>query len=105
MRSISVREGTEEIVGPSRKDIGVFTTFDRVFYIDSPMIANFSGEFPSGVLDQNWEELIQFFYDGEVRSLSEPEQRVADLLAAVSYTHLDVYKRQGLGGSALRSFV
>lgn len=84
MRSISVREGTEEIVGPSRKDIGVFTTFDRVFYIDSPMIANFSGDFPSGVLDQNWEELIQFFYDGEVRSLSEPEQRVADLLAEIT---------------------
>lgn len=84
MRSISVREGTEEIVGPSRKDIGVFTTFDRVFYIDSPMIANFSGEFPSGVLDQNWEELIQFFYDGGVRSLSEPEQRVADLLAEIT---------------------
>lgn len=84
MRSISVREGTEEIVGPSRKDIGVFTTFGRVFYIDSPMIANFSGEFPSGVLDQNWEELIQFFYDGGVRSLSEPEQRVADLLAEIT---------------------
>lgn len=84
MRSISVREGTEEVVGPSRKDIGVFTTFDRVFYIDSPMIANFSGDFPSGVLDQNWEELIQFFYDGEVRSLSEPEQRVADLLAEIT---------------------
>ena len=84
MRSISVREGTEEIVGPSRKDIGVFTTFDRVFYIDSPMIANFSGEFPSGVLDQNWEELIQFFYDGGVRSLSEPEQRVVDLLAEIT---------------------
>lgn len=84
MRSISVREGTEEIVGPSRKDIGVFTTFDRVFYIDSPMIANFSGEFPSGVLDQNWEELIQFFYDGRSRSLSESEQRVADLLAGIT---------------------
>ena len=84
MRSISVREGTEEIVGPSRKDIGVFTTFDRVFYIDSPMIANFSGEFHSGVLDQNWEELIQFFYDGGVRSLSEPEQRVVDLLAEIT---------------------
>ena len=84
MRSISVREGTEEIVGPSRKDIGVFTTFDRVFYIDSPMIANFSGDFPLGVLDQNWEELIQFFYDGRTRSLSESEQRVADLLAGIT---------------------
>lgn len=84
MRSISVREGTEEIVGPSRKDVGVFTSFDKVFYIDSPMIANFSGEFPSGVLDQNWEELIQFFYDGGVRSLSKPEQRVADLLAEIT---------------------
>lgn len=84
MKSISVREGTEEIVGPSRKDVGVFTSFDRVFYIDSPMIANFSGDFPLGVLDQNWEELIQFFYDGEVRSLSEPEQRVADLLAEIT---------------------
>lgn len=84
MRSISVREGTEEIVGPSRKDVGVFTSFDRVFYIDSPMIANFSGDFPLGVLDQNWEELIQFFYDGRTRSLSESEQRVADLLAGIT---------------------
>ena len=84
MRSISVREGTEEIVGPSRKDVGVFTSFDKVFYIDSPMIANFSGEFPLGVLDQNWEELIQFFYDGRTRSLSESEQRVADLLAGIT---------------------
>lgn len=84
MRSFSVREGTEEIIGPSRKDIGVFTSFDKVFYIDSPMIANFSGEFPSGVLDQNWEELIQFFYNGEVRSLRESEQRVADLLAEIT---------------------
>lgn len=84
MRSISVREGTEEIVGPSRKDVGVFTSFDKVFYIDSPMIANFSGDFPLGVLDQNWEELIQFFYDGRTRSLSESEQRVADLLAGIT---------------------
>lgn len=84
MKSISVREGTEEIVGPSRKDVGVFTSFDRVFYIDSPMIANFSGDFPLGVLDQNWEELIQFFYDGRTRSLSESEQRVADLLAGIT---------------------
>ena len=84
MRSISVREGTEEIVGPSRKDVGVFTSFDRVFYIDSPMIANFSGDFPLGVLDQNWEELIQFFYDGRTRSLSESEQRVEDLLAGIT---------------------
>ena len=84
MRSFSVREGTEEIIGSSRKDVGVFTSFDKVFYIDSPMIANFSGEFPSGVLDQNWEELIQFFYDGEVRSLSESEQRVADLLVEIT---------------------
>lgn len=84
MKSFSVREGTEEIVGPSRKDVGVFTSFDRVFYIDSPMIANFSGDFPLGVLDQNWEELIQFFYDGRTRSLSESEQRVADLLAGIT---------------------
>ncbi|WP_299282553.1 AAA family ATPase [uncultured Porphyromonas sp.] len=84
MKSFSVREGTEEIVGPSRKDVGVFTSFDRVFYIDSPMIANFSGDFPLGVLDQNWEELIQFFYDGRTRSLSESEQRVEDLLAGIT---------------------
>lgn len=84
MKSFSVREGTEEIVGPSRKDVGVFTSFDKVFYIDSPMIANFSGDFPLGVLDQNWEELIQFFYDGRSRSLSESEQRVADLLAGIT---------------------
>lgn len=84
MKSFSVREGTEEIVGPSRKDVGVFTSFDRGFYIDSPMIANFSGDFPLGVLDQNWEELIQFFYDGRTRSLSESEQRVADLLAGIT---------------------
>lgn len=84
MKSFSVREGTEEIVGPSRKDVGVFTSFDKVFYIDSPMIANFSGDFPLGVLDQNWEELIQFFYDGRTRSLSESEQRVADLLAGIT---------------------
>lgn len=84
MKSFSVREGTEEIVEPSRKDVGVFTSFDKVFYIDSPMIANFSGDFPLGVLDQNWEELIQFFYDGRTRSLSESEQRVADLLAGIT---------------------
>ncbi len=84
MKSFSVREGTEEIVGPSRKDVGVFTSFDKVFYIDSPMIANFSGDFPLGVLDQNWEELIQFFYDGRTRSLSESEQRVEDLLAGIT---------------------
>lgn len=84
MKSFSVREGTEEVVGPSRKDVGVFTSFDKVFYIDSPMIANFSGDFPLGVLDQNWEELIQFFYDGRTRSLSESEQRVADLLAGIT---------------------
>lgn len=84
MKSFSVREGTEEIVGPSRKDVGVFTSFDKVFYIDSPMIANFSGDFPLGALDQNWEELIQFFYDGRTRSLSESEQRVADLLAGIT---------------------
>lgn len=84
MKSFSVREGTEEIVGPSRKDVGVFTSFDKVFYIDSPMIANFSGDFPLGVLDQNWEELIQFFYDGKTRSLRESEQRVEDLLAGIT---------------------
>lgn len=84
MKSFSVREGTEEIIGSSRKDVGVFTSFDRVFYIDSPMIANFSGEFPLGVLDQNWEELIQFFYDGRTKSLSDSEQRVAGLLAGIT---------------------
>lgn len=84
MNSFSVQEGSEEIIGSGRKDVGVFTSFDRVFYIDSPMIVNFSGEFPSGTLDRNWEELIQFFYDGKTRILSESEQKVADLIAGIT---------------------
>lgn len=84
MNSFSVQEGSEEIIGSGRKDVGVFTSFDRVFYIDSPMIVNFSGEFPSGTLDRNWEELIQFFYDGKARILSESEQKVADLIAGIT---------------------
>lgn len=83
MRSISVQEGSNEIVGASRKDVGLFTSLDRVFYIDSPMIVNFSGEFPAGILDQNWEELIQLFYDGQSRTLSDTEQKVAHTLAEI----------------------
>ena len=83
MKSLIVKEGDEEIISPNRKNIGVFTSLDSVFYMDTPMIANFPGKLPSGILDQNWEELIRLFYDGNTIALDSEGEQMVSLLNEV----------------------
>ena len=90
MKSLVVKEGKEEIISPNRKNIGVFSSFDSVFYIDTPMIANFPGELPSGILDQNWEELIRIFYDGSTRPLEPKEEEVVEKLVQITHGTIEL---------------
>lgn len=105
MKSLVVKEGTEEIISPNRKNIGVFSTFDSVFYIDTPMIANFPGELPSGILDQNWEELIRIFYDGSTRTLEPKEEEVVEKLAQITHGTIELPSKDQEGTMRTRKIL
>lgn len=105
MKSLVVKEGTEEIISPNRKNIGVFSSFDSVFYIDTPMIANFPGELPSGILDQNWEELIRIFYDGSTRSLEPKEEEVVEKLVQITHGTIELPSKDQEGTMRTRKIL
>lgn len=105
MKSLVVKEGTEEIISPNRKNIGVFSSFDSVFYIDTPMIANFPGELPSGILDQNWEELIRIFYDGSTRPLEPKEEEVVEKLVQITHGTIELPSKDQEGTMRTRKIL
>jgi len=105
MKSLVVKEGTEEIISPNRKNIGVFSTFDSVFYIDTPMIANFPGELPSGILDQNWDELIRIFYDGSTRPLEPKEEEVVEKLVQITHGTIELPSKDQEGTMRTRKIL
>lgn len=105
MKSLVVKEGTEEIISPNRKNIGVFSTFDSVFYIDTPMIANFPGELPSGILDQNWDELIRIFYDGSTRPLELKEEEVVEKLVQITHGTIELPSKDQEGTMRTRKIL
>ena len=105
MKSLVVKEGTEEIISPNRKNIGVFSTFDSVFYIDTPMIANFPGELPSVILDQNWDELIRIFYDGSTRPLELKEEEVVEKLVQITHGTIELPSKDQEGTMRTRKIL
>ena len=105
MKSLVVKEGTEEIISPNRKNIGVVSSFDSVFYIDTPMIANFPGELPSGILDQNWEELIRIFYDGSTRPLEPKEEEVVEKLVQITHGTIELPSKDQEGTMRTRKIL
>lgn len=59
LQKISVAEGGVEVVGARRKSMGLFTSLNRFFYIDTPMVANMQGN--QDIL--HWNQLLDIFSD------------------------------------------
>lgn len=90
MNALEVREEEVEIISSKRKSIGLFASFDNVFYINTPVIANFSGDFLTSLLDQNWVDLIKLFYNRESTMLSDTELEVLAFLTKITHGQVEL---------------
>ena len=90
INALEVREDEVEIISSKRKSIGLFASFDNVFYINTPVIANFSGDFPTSLLDQNWVNLIKIFYNRESTMLSDTELEVLAFLTKITHGQVEL---------------
>lgn len=82
--NISIKEDDAEIIGGKRKNVGLFTGLQRVFYIDTPMLLNVSSSRSPELL--HWTELHNVFMspDDNTRDLNENEEDLLQDLAKIA---------------------
>lgn len=67
IEKISVLEDGHDILSKTRKSIGLFTSLQNVFYIDTPMIANILSDYqPKSNEQLHWSHLIQIFNQEDI---------------------------------------
>lgn len=67
IEKISVLEDGHDILSKTRKSIGLFTSLQNVFYVDTPMIANIVSDYqPKRNKQLHWSHLIELFNQEDI---------------------------------------